>query len=66
VPHGRIVVVGHGKGHSDAARHFIEWVNLHHGDISRRLVCEVVADLSSLTPPQLLDLGRRVLSDKPG
>jgi hypothetical protein len=64
-PHGRIVVVGHGKGHSDAARHFIEWVNLHHDDISRRLFCEVVGDLSSLTPPQLLDLGRRALSDKP-
>jgi hypothetical protein len=61
-PHGRIVVVGHGKGHSDAAHHFIEWVHLHHPETAHRLVGEVVADLSAITPPQLLALGRAALS----
>ena len=56
-----IVVVGHGHGHSDAAYHLIEYLQAHHRDTYGRTVTEVVADLSSLTEPQLLDLGRRAL-----
>ncbi len=56
-----IVVVGHGHGHSDAARHLVEYLQAHHPDIYGRTVTEVVADLSALTEPQLLDLGRRAL-----
>ncbi len=59
---GRIVVVGHGKGHSDAAHHLIAYLKLHHTEIFEKLRSEIVADLSSLTPPQLLVLGRRALS----
>jgi hypothetical protein len=62
VPHGRIVVVGHGKGHSDAAHLFIEWVRLHHPETAQHLVGEVAADLSAITPPQLLELGRKALA----
>ncbi len=65
VPHGRIVVVGHGKGHSDAAQNLIAWIRLHHSDIAQRLLGEVTADLSSLTPPQLLELARRALAASP-
>ena len=56
-----VVVVGHGHGHSDAAHHLIEHLQAHHRDIYDRTVTEVVADLSSLTEPQLLDIGRRAL-----
>lgn len=56
-----IVVVGHGHGHSDAAHHLIEYLQAHHRDTYGRTVTEVVANLSSLTEPQLLDLGRRAL-----
>jgi hypothetical protein len=61
-PHGRIVVVGHGEGHSDAADHFIALVHLHHPETAHRLAGEIVADLSALTPPQLLALGREALA----
>jgi hypothetical protein len=57
-----IVVVGHGAGHSNAADRLVEFLRLHHADTSRKVLREVVADLSSLTPPQLLVLGRRALS----
>ena len=57
----RVVVVGHGRGHSDAAHHLIDYLQAHHRDTYGRTVTEVVADLSSLTEPQLLDLGRRAL-----
>ena len=56
------VLVGHGKGHSNAAHHLAEHLRLHHPDIFRKVVCEVAADLSSLTTPQLLVLGRRALT----
>ncbi len=58
----RIVVIGHGKGHSNAAHHLIAYLKLHHPQTYKKLADEVVADLSSVTPPQLLVLARRALS----
>jgi len=58
---GHVVVVGHGHGHSDAAHHFVEYLQMHHKDVYGRTLTEVAADLSNLTDPQLLDIGRRAL-----
>ena len=58
---GRIVVVGHGEGKSNAADHLIEYLRIKHNETYRRVVPEVVVDLSSTTPPQLLDIARRAL-----
>jgi hypothetical protein len=60
-----VVVAGDGHGHSSAAHHFVEYLRSHHRETYGRTVTEVVADLSSLTDPQLLDLGRRTLSRQP-
>jgi len=60
-----VVVAGDGHGHSSAAHHFVEYLRSHHHETYGRTVTEVVADLSSLTDPQLLDLGRRTLSRQP-
>ena len=59
---GAIVVIGHGAGRSNAAHHLIEFLHRHHPLLAGKVVCEVVADLSGLTEPQLLDLGRRALT----
>lgn len=59
---GRIVVIGHGEGQSSAAHHLMESIHQHHPETFQKMVCEVVADLSSLTAPQLLSLGRRALT----
>jgi len=62
MPPGRIVIIGHGKGHSDAAHHLEGWIHLHHPDLAHRVACAMAADLSALTPPQLLVLARDVLA----
>jgi hypothetical protein len=58
---GKIVVVGHGAGKSNAAHHLTEYLRSHHSEIYERIVHEIVADLSSITTPQLLDLARQAL-----
>ena len=55
---GPIIVVGHGTGKSNAAHHFVEFLKDHHSQTYQRVVREVVADLSSITQPQLLELVR--------
>jgi len=57
-----IVLIGHGTGRSNAAHHMIEFLQQRHPAMASRVLCEVVADLSSLSAPQLLDLGRRALT----
>jgi hypothetical protein len=58
---GKIVVVGHGEGKSNAAHHLSEYLKTHRNETYRRIVGEVSADLSSVTLPQLLELARQPL-----
>jgi hypothetical protein len=58
---GKIVVVGHGTGHSNAAHHLVDYLRNQHRETYQRVVGEVVADLSAITPPQLLALARQSL-----
>jgi hypothetical protein len=60
---GRIVVVGHGKGHSNAAHHLVEVLKAHHREVYGRVVREIEADLSAISDPQLLDLAKAALRD---
>jgi len=60
---GRIVIVGHGEGKSNAAHHLTEYLQSHHRETYRRIVREIDADLSSITTPQLLDLARQALRE---
>ena len=57
---GSIVVVGHGTGKSNAAHHLIDHLRSHDPATYQRIDREVVADFSSMTTPQLLDLARDV------
>ena len=58
---GKIVVVGHGAGKSNAAHHLTEYLQSHHRETYQRIVRETTTDLSSMTTPQLLDLARQAL-----
>ena len=53
-PARRIVVLGHGTGHSNAAAHLQELLRAKHPDIARRVVATKAVDLSAITEPQLL------------
>jgi hypothetical protein len=58
---GRIVVVGHGTGKSNAAKHLTEYLRAHYQETYRRVLSELDADLSAITTPQLLELAERAL-----
>jgi hypothetical protein len=57
----RIVVAGHGKGKSNAARHLVEHLRVHHPETHRRIVAERELDLSATTPRELLVVARQAL-----
>lgn len=60
-PGGQIVIIGHGKGQSNEGDHLRVYLDKHHKAVCARIVREIVADLPSLTPPELLALGRHGL-----
>jgi hypothetical protein len=57
----RILMVGHGKGKSNVARHLVEYLRMHHRETYLRVVREIEADLSAITTPQLLELAEQAL-----
>ena len=59
---GKIIVVGHGTGKSNAAQHLTEYLRTHHRETYERVVSELTADLSSITQPQLLVLAEQALA----
>lgn len=59
---GRIIVAGHGTGHSNAAHHFSAYLQTHHNETYQRVVDELTTDLSATTTPQLLELARTALA----
>jgi hypothetical protein len=63
-PARRIVLLGHGSGHSNAAAHLEEVLRAKHPEIHGRIVTTKAVDLSALTEPQLLALALRSL-DRP-
>jgi hypothetical protein len=62
---GGIVVVGHGTGKSNASRHLIEYLRTHRHETYQRIVREIDADLSAVTPAQLLAMAEQALSNRP-
>lgn len=62
---GRILVMGHGKGKSNAARHLVEYLRTHHHQTYQRVVREIETDLSAVTTPQLLELAEQAFGRRP-
>ena len=60
-PARRIVLLGHGTGHSNAAAHLEEMLRAKHPEIYRRIVATKAVDLSALTEAQLLALALQAL-----
>jgi hypothetical protein len=53
-PARRIVLLGHGSGHSNAAARLEELLRAKHPDIARRVIATRAVDLSAMTEAQLL------------
>jgi DNA-binding MurR/RpiR family transcriptional regulator len=62
-PARRIVLLGHGSGHSNAAAHLEELLRAKHPDIARRVVATRAVDLSAMTEAQLLASASQVLHE---
>jgi len=60
-PGGQIVIIGHGRGQSNEGDHLRVYLDKHHKAVWARIVRKIVADLPSLTTPELLALGRHEL-----
>jgi len=60
-PARRIVLLGHGTGHSNAAAHLEELLRMKHPDIARRVVATKAVDLSAMTEAQLLASAAQML-----
>ena len=58
---GKILLVGHGTGKSNAAHHLADYLAAHHKETHARVVTEMVTDLSAVTQPQLLALAAKAL-----
>jgi hypothetical protein len=58
----RIVLIGHGAGHSNAAHRLSDYLHHHHQPHHLRVVNEISADISRLSEHQLLELGRKALT----
>jgi hypothetical protein len=60
-PARRIVLLGHGTGHSNAAAHLQEVLRSKHPEVGARIVAAREVDLSAVTEPQLLALALETL-----
>jgi hypothetical protein len=59
---GKIVLVGRGHGHSNAAQHLAQFLRDYHPATSTKVASVLSENYAALTLPQLLDVGRRALS----
>ncbi len=58
---GQIVVIGHGTGKSNAAHHLAEFLRAHHPETYQRIAGQLLADLSSVTVPELIEMAQQTL-----
>ena len=57
-PAGAILLLGHGKGHADAAQHWRAYVEEHRKDVAARVVAEDRVDLDHLDGDLILRLAQ--------
>ena len=61
-PARRIILLGHGTGHSNAAAHLGEVLRAKHPEVYERIIATREVDLSAITEPQILALALETLS----
>lgn len=58
---GKIVVISHGTGQSNAAHHLTDYLKTHHSEVCDRIAQILTADLPHTTTPELMELARQAL-----
>jgi len=59
---GRIVLLGHGTGSSNAASQLLAKISEHNPEVASRIVAVQRCDLEAMTEPQMISLGKQLLS----
>ncbi len=61
-PTKRVILIGHGKGKSNAAHRLVDYLDTHAPDTFRKIVHVLDADLSHTSPHQLIEMARASLA----
>lgn len=62
-PAADILVIGHGKGKSNAMVRLVQHLERHHAGVAKKVVGAIDADLSAMTEPQILATARSWFED---
>ncbi|MFN8126962.1 MAG: hypothetical protein U0R64_10705 [Candidatus Nanopelagicales bacterium] len=64
-PADEVLLLGHGKGKSNASHRFEAYLEKHYSDIAAKIVASVRMDIDDITDEQLLRLGQLYFDDEP-
>lgn len=62
-PAAQILIIGNGKGHSNAVVHFMQYLARHDDDLMKRIVGSTESDAEDLTEAEILALARNLYGD---
>ena len=62
-PAADVLLMGHGKGKSNAMVRLVQHLERHHHNVAKKVVGAIDADLSAMTEPQILATARNWFED---
>jgi len=62
---GAILLLGHGKGKSNASHHWVAYVEKHHRDVAAKVVADVRVDIDHLDDEQVLRIAQYYFGEAP-
>lgn len=64
-PAGAILLLGHGKGKSNASHHWVAYVEAHHREVAAKVVADVRVDIDHLDDEQVLRIAQYYFGEAP-
>jgi len=60
-----VLLLGHGKGKSNASHHLVSYLEKHESDVAAKIVADIRVDIDDITDEQLLRLGQQYFDQAP-
>lgn len=60
-----IIILGHGKGKSNASHHFVTYVEAHESDVAAKIIADIRCDIDDLTDQQVLRIAQQAVGLDP-
>lgn len=64
-PAAAVLLLGHGKGKSNASHLLVAYLEKHESDVAAKIVADVRVDIDDITDEQLFRLGQRYFDELP-